>query len=105
TVKEEPQAHGRTGPRADRPSGYLAGDHKAGGSVEPRFADGPITLALAPPARRIGRSTTTQLCGCAGGCASSIRSGDARAELIHARTFGSTAGSYACPSLVAAGRG
>src|SRR5262249_8559052 len=35
TVKEEPQAHGRKGPRADRPSGYLAGDHKAGGSVEP----------------------------------------------------------------------
>ena len=27
---------GRTRPRADRPSGYLAGDHKAGGSVEPR---------------------------------------------------------------------
>src|SRR6202035_1321172 len=35
TVKEEHQAHGRKGPRADRPSGYLAGDHKAGGSVEP----------------------------------------------------------------------
>src|SRR6516165_5993097 len=34
-VKEEHQAHGRKGPRADRPSGYLAGDHKAGGSVEP----------------------------------------------------------------------
>ena len=35
TVKEEPQAHGRTSPRANRPSGYLAGDHKAGGAVEP----------------------------------------------------------------------
>jgi hypothetical protein len=35
TVKEEHQAHGRKGPCADRPSGYLAGDHKAGGSVEP----------------------------------------------------------------------
>src|SRR5580692_3412734 len=35
TVKEEHQAHGRKSPRADRPSGYLAGDHKAGGSVEP----------------------------------------------------------------------
>src|SRR3954452_4992172 len=34
-VKEEPQAHGRTSPRADRPSGYLARDHKAGGPVEP----------------------------------------------------------------------
>ena len=29
--------------------------------------------------RRIGRSTTTRLCGCAGGCASSTKSGDARA--------------------------
>ena len=54
-----------------------------------------MILALVPPARRIGRSTTTQLCGCAGGCASSIRSGDARAELIHSRTFTSTSGSYA----------
>src|SRR5499427_10726047 len=36
TGKEEHQAHGRKSPRADRPSGYLAGDHKAGGSVEPR---------------------------------------------------------------------
>ena len=27
------------------------------------------------------------LCGCAGGCASSTRSGDARAEPIHSRTF------------------
>ena len=35
TVKEEHQAHGRKSPRADRPSAYLAGDHKAGGSVEP----------------------------------------------------------------------
>ena len=33
--------------------------------------------------------------GCAGGCASSTRSGDARAELIHSRTFTSTSASYA----------
>ena len=38
TVKEEHQAHGRKGPRADRPSAYLARDHKAGGEVEPRAA-------------------------------------------------------------------
>jgi hypothetical protein len=37
--------------------------------------------------RRIGRSTATRLCGCAGGCASSTRSGDVRAGLIHSRTF------------------
>ena len=30
-----------------------------------------------------------------GGCASSTRSGDARAELIHSRTFTSTSASYA----------
>jgi hypothetical protein len=42
-----------------------------------------------------GRSTTTPLCGCAGGCASSIRSGDARAGLIHSRTFTGTSGSCA----------
>jgi RNA-directed DNA polymerase len=32
---------------------------------------------------------------CAGGCASSTKSGDARAEPIHSRTFTSTSGSYA----------
>src|SRR5262249_15402619 len=35
TVQEKHQAHGRKSPRADRPSVYLARDHKAGGSVEP----------------------------------------------------------------------
>jgi hypothetical protein len=55
----------------------------------------PITSALAPLAKRIGRSTTTRLCGCADGCASSTKSGDARAELIHSRTFTSISGSYA----------
>jgi len=52
------------------------------------------TLALEPPAKRIGCSTTTRLCGCAGGCASSTKSGDARAELIHSRTFTGISGSY-----------
>jgi hypothetical protein len=36
-------------------------------------------LSLLPSPKRIGRSTTTPLCGYAGGCASSIRSGDAGA--------------------------
>jgi transposase len=45
--------------------------------------------------RRTGRSTTTPLCGCVGGCASSTRSGDARAGPIHSRTFTGTSGSYA----------
>jgi hypothetical protein len=51
--------------------------------------------AWAPSAKRIGRSTTTQLCGCVGGCVPSTRSGDARAGLIHSRTFTSTSGSCA----------
>ena len=37
-VKEEHQAHGRESPRADRPSGYMARDHRAGGQVEPHAA-------------------------------------------------------------------
>src|SRR5947207_11731068 len=60
-----------------------------------RFADGPITSVSAPPARHIARSTTTRLCGCAGGCDPSTRSGDARAGAIHSRTFTGTSGSYA----------
>ena len=50
---------------------------------------------VGPSPRRTGRSTTTPLCGCAGGCASSIKSGDARAGLIHSRIFTGTSGSYA----------
>ena len=34
-------------------------------------------------------------CGCAGGCASSTKSGDARAGAIHSRTSTGTSGSYA----------
>jgi RNA-directed DNA polymerase len=54
-----------------------------------------ITPVLAPPARHIARSTTTRLCGCAGGSDTSTRSGDARAGAIHSRTFTGTSGSYA----------
>ncbi len=52
------------------------------------FSVGTITKAY----RAI---TTTQRCGCAGGCASSTRSGDARAGPIHSRIFTGTLGSYA----------
>jgi len=54
-----------------------------------------ITSVSAPPAKRIARSTTTRLCGCAGGSDSSTRSGDARAGAIHSRTFTGTSGSSA----------
>jgi RNA-directed DNA polymerase len=46
----------------------------------------------APSAKRIGRSTATQRCGCAGGCSSSTKPGDARAEPIHSRVFTGTGG-------------
>ncbi len=62
--------------------------------VEPRAARVGQLLQRWHHPQRIGRSTTTRLCGCAGGCGSSTRSGDARAELIHSRTSTSTSGSY-----------
>src|SRR5437764_12166267 len=52
-------------------------------------------FSVGTTAKRIGCSTTTQLCGCAGGCGLSTKSGDARAGPIHSRTFTSTSGSYA----------
>src|SRR5262249_6660995 len=55
--------------------------------------------------KAIARSTTTRLCGCAGGSDSSTRSGDARAGVIPSRTFTGTSGSYASHGLVAARRG
>ena len=50
---------------------------------------------VAPSTRRTGRSITTPLCGCAGGCTPSTRSGDVRAGAIHSRTSTGTSGSYA----------
>src|ERR1700730_11845038 len=69
------------------------------------LADGPITSVSAPPAKRIARSTTTRLCGCAGGSGTSTKSGDARAGAIHSRTFTGTSSSYASHGLVGARRG
>src|SRR5258707_13201189 len=46
-------------------------------------------------ARRIGHSTATQRCGCAGGCSSSTKPGVARAGPIHSRISTGTLGSYA----------
>ena len=55
--------------------------------------------------KRTGRSTTTRRCGCAGGCASSTKSGEARAGPILSRTFTGTLGSYACVGLGTTCRG
>src|SRR5208337_4460072 len=51
------------------------------------------------------RSTTTPLCGCAGGCASSTKPGDARAGPILSRTFTGISSSYACAGLGTTCRG
>ncbi len=45
--------------------------------------------------RRIGRSTLTQRCGCAGGCAPSTKSGDEGAGAIHSRTSTGTSTLFA----------
>src|SRR5262249_45163111 len=69
------------------PKRGMARDHSAGGQVETaRCAAGRTTLTLAQSRKRIGRSTITPQCGCAGGCATSTRSDDAGAGLIHSRT-------------------
>ena len=105
-IAEEHQAHGRERPRADRPIGDLARYHKAGGQVEPHVTRmGELLRSRHRHQKRTGRSTTTPLCGCAGGCASSTRSGDARAGLIHSRTSTGTSGSYACAGLGTTCRG
>jgi len=51
------------------------------------FEVGSVTKAYRAP-------TTTQPCGCAGGCATSTRSGDAGAGRIHSRTFTGITVSY-----------
>ena len=48
---------------------------------------GELLPSRASPKRTV-RSTTTPLCGCAGGCASSTKSGPARAGPIHSHLYG-----------------
>src|SRR5262250_1257663 len=63
TVKEEHPARGRKGPRADRPSTYVARNHRAGRHVEPHAARmGELLLSRD---RHSGVSGARQLCGCA----------------------------------------
>ena len=93
TVKEEYQARGRKGPRADRPSTHVARNHRAGGNVESHAARmGKLLLGRD---RHSCVSGTRQLCGCAvpGGCVSSTRPDEARAAAIHSRTSTRLSGS------------
>ena len=63
TVKEEHQARGRKGPRADRPSTDVARHHRAGGNVEPHASRmGELLLSRH---RHSCVSGARQLCGCA----------------------------------------
>src|SRR5262252_1924683 len=54
---------------------------------------------------RTGLSTTTQRCGCAGGCASSTKSGIGGAGPIHSRTCTAILAWYAWPRADGASRG
>jgi hypothetical protein len=62
-IKEEHQAHGLESPCADRPIGYLARDHRAGGSVEPRATQ--MGQLLQRWDRQQSVSRARQLHGCA----------------------------------------
>ena len=95
-VEEEHQAHGREGPCADRPSGDLARDHRAGGQVEPHAAR--MGELLPSRHRQQGVSGARQLHRCAVAPVVALQAqGQATQgrELIHSRTFTGTSGSYA----------
>ena len=51
-------------------------------------------FSVGSTSKAFARSTHTWLCGCAGGCSSSTRAGDASAGAIHSRTSMGTSGSY-----------
>ena len=76
-------------------------------AVEPRATRmGQLTSALAAVNDSVsGDRQLRLLCGCAGGCASSTRSGDARAGPIHSRISTGTSGSYAYAGLGTTCRG
>ena len=61
-------------------------------------ADDPVDAALQgaflAAISLIGRSMPTRRCGCAGGCASSTKSGDEGAGAIHSRTSTGASGWY-----------
>jgi hypothetical protein len=68
-------------------------------------ADGPTTFRLVPRARRIGRSTAIQWCGCVGGFGASTGKPARGREPIYPSTSTSNTGSCGLPSLVGARRG
>ena len=94
-IEEEHQTHGRENPCDDRPVD-LGKRPQSWWSVEPGAARmGELLSGRHRHTRRTGRSTITQRCGCAGGCAASTKSGGAGAGPIHSRTSTGTSGSFA----------
>src|SRR6202040_4467520 len=62
--------------------------HWRSGGVEHHHDTPPYPVTPSPTSRH------SSLCGCAGGCGSSTRAGDASAGAIHSRTSTGTSGSY-----------
>ena len=95
-IEEEHQARGREDPRADRPSGDMARDHRAGGQVEPHAARMGELLLSRHRQQSVSGARQLHRCAVAPVVAHpSTRSGDARAGPIHSRISTGTSGSYA----------
>ncbi len=95
-IKEKHQARGRESPRADRPSGDMARDHRAGGEAEPHAAR--MGQLLPGRHRQQGVSGARQLRSSAVAPVVAIQAQGQATQgrgAIHSRTFTGTSGSYA----------
>ena len=102
---EEHQTHGREHPRADRPIDDLARYHRAGGQLEPHATRMGELLPSRHPHQSAPGDRQLHRCAVTPMVAPSTRSGDAKAGLIHSRTFTGTSSSYASAGLGTTCRG